>query len=211
MATAKAAKSLKIGIICEGGVDCPDEKVLLRAIKLLCPRAIVDIVPAGNRRNLLSEAPRIAQNLLNDGCTAVFVVWDVFPGWEDQGGTTDCTVHRNTLLTNLGAAKVSKERIIPIAIQAELEAWLLADGDALSAAMSTSAHKVKVGHERSPDTISNPKKKLDRLFRTNKVGTYNVSIHAGKIASNWKTTKRLERSQSFLRLAVKVRALCGAS
>lgn len=211
MADNNAAKPLKIGIICEGQVDGADEKVFKKAIGLLCPRASVDIVPSGNRPQLLTSAAKQAKNLLEQGCSAVFVIWDVFPDWPDHGGTTDCKMHRKTLMENLASAGMKGKPIVPIAIREELEAWLLADGDALSAAMSTRSHKIKVKHEKKPDMISKPKGKLRKLFETKKVGTYNESIHAGKVAANWTTTARLERSQSFKRLADTVRSLCKSS
>lgn len=135
----------------------------------------------------------------------------IFPEWPDQDGTTDCKVHRKTLIDNLEAAALTGKPIFPIAIREELESWLLADGDALSAAMSTPAHKIRVGHEKKPDKISKPKVKLRKLFQTKKVGTYNESVHAGKIAAQWLTTARLEKSQSFKRFADRVRALCASS
>lgn len=205
---AKQPKPLKIGIVCEGQPDGAEEKVLPRLIRLICPRAIWDIVPSGNRPSVLAKAPNEAKRLLEGGCTIVFVMWDVFPEWRDHGGTADCKDHLKILDDGMKAANMSGKPVIPVAVHEELEAWLLADGDALSAAMSTPAHKVRVGHEKHPDGVDSPKATLRKLFETKKVGTYNESVHAGKIAAKLTSTKRLEQSQSFKRFADAVRKVC---
>ncbi len=51
-----------------------------------------------------------------------------------------------------------------MAIQAELEAWLLADGSALSATLSRPTHPVTIGHSRNIEHNTNPKKRLERIF-----------------------------------------------
>jgi len=204
--TAKA-KPLKIGIVCEGQRGCAETQVFPHLVKLLCPHAILEIVPTGNRPTVLAEAPKVAKRLFDEGCSTVFVMWDVFPEWRDHGGTTDCTQHRKDLVASIKAFKQKLGPIFPVAIREELEAWLFADGDALSAAMSKPTHKVTVGHEKKPDEIKKPKAKLARLYRI-KSGVYNESVDAGKIAANWATTARIEKSQSFKRFADKVRGLC---
>ena len=88
------------------GVSAPDKADLPPAI---CGKD--EIVPSGNRPNVLAIAPAVAKQLLSKGCDVVFVIWDVFPESRDQGGTTDCKVHRKTLDDNLKAARMDGKPI----------------------------------------------------------------------------------------------------
>lgn len=206
-----APKLLKVGIVCEGQRGCAETQVFPHLVKLICPKAIcgqAEIVPSGNRPKVLQEAPIVARILLDSGCDAVFVMWDVFPEWREQGGTTDCRVHCKTLADNLQAAGMVDLPIIPVAIHEELEAWLLCDADALMATIGQRLQKKNIPHERRPDRVQEPKKKLERLFQLARRNTYNPSISAGKIAQQLMSTKRLRKSQSFLRFEAKLSDLC---
>ena len=110
-----ATKPLKIGIVCEGQRGCAETQVFPKLIKLLCPRAEIDVVPTGNRPAVLKEAPTVAQRLFEAGCNTVFVIWDVFPEWRDHGGTTDCKQHRKALNTNIEAFNGSGRAHIEVA------------------------------------------------------------------------------------------------
>jgi len=46
----------------------------------------------------------------------------------------------------------------------ELEAWLIADGRALSTVLSTPAHPVKIKDEKKPESVKNPKGKLRKIL-----------------------------------------------
>jgi len=205
--TAKA-KPLTIGIVREGQRGCAETQVFPRLVKLLCPHAIVEIMPTGNRPTVLAEAPKIAKRLFDEGCSTVFVMWDVFPEWRDHGGTKDCTQHRKDLDASIKAFKQRLGPIFPVAIHEELEAWLLCDAGALMAAIGQLTKKKSIPHETNPDGVSGPKTALIERFKLGRGSRYNPSLSAGKIAANLTTTKHLEKSQSFKRFADKVRALC---
>src|SRR5438128_3338881 len=165
MSADRRAKRFKVGIVCEGQRGCAEEQVFPHLIKLICPEATFDIVPSGNRPTVLESAPSAAKNLFATGCGAVFVIWDVFPGWRETGGGTDCKEHVKTLKDNLKAADMDKKVIVAVAIREELEAWLLCDADALMAVIAPLIKKKPIKHENAPDSVPNPKKRLERLFR----------------------------------------------
>lgn len=212
MSAHTAAKPLKIGIVCEGQRGCAETQVFPHLVKLICPNAVCgqeEIVPSGNRPNVLTVAPAVARQLLRDGCDFVFVIWDVFPEWRDHGGTTDCRVHRKTLDDNLKTAQMSGKPIFSVAIHEELEAWLLCDADALMATIGTLKRKKRISHETTPDRVQNPKMVLESLFRLGRGKRYNPSFSARQIATNLASTTRLRKSQSFSRFEDRLKKLCG--
>jgi hypothetical protein len=205
--TAKP-RPLKIGIVCEGQRGCAETQVFPHLVKLLCPGAVLEIVPTGNRPRVLAKAPTVAKKLFDEGCATVFVVWDVFPEWRDQGGTTDCKRHCKDLEASIQAFDGTLGSIFPVAIREELEAWLLCDADALMAAIGPLERKKAIPHETNPDGITDPKTVLSERFKLGRGSRYNPSLSAGKIAANLTSIRRLERSQSFKRFADEVRRLC---
>jgi hypothetical protein len=201
-------KTLKVGIVCEGQRGCADHQVFPHLIKLICPKATWDIVPSGSRPKVLRNAPIEAKKMLETGCDVVFILWDVFPEWPDQGGSTDCKEHCKTLDANLLAANLADKRIIPVAIHKALEAWLLCDADALTEVIGVMPSKRPIKHETRPDKVSNPKTELKELFKRGRGKTYNDSFSAGQIAARLTSTKRLKKSQSFSRFENCLKRLC---
>jgi hypothetical protein len=211
--SARAAedKPLRVGIVCEGQRGCAEMQVLPRLVRLICPEALCghsEIVPSGNRPKVLKQAPIVARDLLKSGCDVVFVFWDVFPEWRDEGGSTDCKVHRKTFDEGLAAAKLTGQPIIPVAIHEELEAWLLCDADALTAVIGPLPKKKPIAHEKAPDQVKNPKSVIKKLFQRGRGTTYNESFSASQIAAKLTSVKRLRKSQSFKRFEDRLRALC---
>lgn len=202
---------LKIGIVCEGQRGCAEAQVFPHLMRLLCPRAVFEIVPIGNRPNVLRQAPTVAKKLFDEGCIAVFVMWDVFPEWRDNGGTTDCVEHRRELDASIAAFEGELGLIIPVAIHEELESWLLCDADALMAVIGPLRTKRRIRHVTNPDDIADPKAVLSERFTLGRGSHYNPSFSAGKIAAELTSVARLERSQSFKRFADRVRELCQRS
>ncbi|MDP3016721.1 MAG: DUF4276 family protein [Deltaproteobacteria bacterium] len=91
-----------------------------------------------------------------------------------------------------------------LCIREELEAWLLADGRALSTVLSTEAHPVRVQSERHPDHVTDPKGRLKRIFRKNRRGRYNDLVHAIKIIQKLPDLENLRRSESYRRFEEKL-------
>ena len=207
-ARAGAATPLKVGIVCEGQRGCAETQVFPHLIKLICPGATWDIVPSGKRPNVLKNAPVEAEKLLATGCTVVFVFWDIFPKWPDEGGTTDCKEHRRTLDANMKAAKMTNQSIIPVAIREALEAWLLCDADALMAVIGQLTSNRPISHETNPDGVPKPKTVLKNLFQRGRGRIYNESYSPGLISARLTSTKRLRRSRSFARFEDHLKKLC---
>ena len=205
-------KPLRVGIVCEGQRGCAETQVFPQLVKLICPEAIcgdAEIVPSGNRPNVLKKAPIIASLLLESGCDVVFVMWDVFPEWRDEGGSTDCEEHRQTLDAGLTAAKMNKKPIVPVAIREELEAWLLCDGAAIEAAIGKLVTKKRVPSEKKPDTVSNPKARLKEIYKQFRRGKgYNDVFSASQIAANIRSLEPLRASKSFARFERKLKEWC---
>lgn len=200
---------MKIGIVCEGQRGCCETQVLPHLIKLICPSADHDIVPSGNRPNVIKQAPAIAKRLLNEGCVAVFIMWDVFPGWRDSGQVADCRPQLAELIKNLQAANVDLDKIVPIAVHEELEAWLLCDGDALNSVIGPlQSPRRRIGHERNPCDVKDPKVALQNLFALGRGRRYNEAFSAGQIASRLRSKDRLRRSQSFKRFDDRLSEFC---
>jgi hypothetical protein len=98
---------------------------------------------------------------------------------------------------------VRSRRVYLVCIEEELEAWLLADGRALSAVVSTPAHPVIIQDAKNPERMQNPKKRLTRIFREHLRRPYNDRIHAEKIVNALPDLNRIKRCATFVRFAVK--------
>ena len=151
-----------IGIICEAGLGSEDEQVLRHLAGRIRPDATPMIRPLGRKPDLIVQCGQVAQALFDSGCERVLVVWDVFPRWGRPDGEGQDIADVRAILTQAGLA--DHPCLFLVAIQAELEAWLLADGSALSATLSRPTHPVIIGHTRNVEHNTNPKKRLERIF-----------------------------------------------
>jgi hypothetical protein len=104
-----------------------------------------------------------------------------------------------------------------IAIHKELEAWLLADGSALSTVLSRPAHLVTIKDNKTAETDANPKKKLEKLFETHNVpfgpqptqGSYQPKLAAVRIAEKVPANfGQLGKLKSFLQFGRALTADC---
>ena len=86
-----------------------------------------------------------------------------------------------------------------ICIREELEAWLIADGRAVSAVLSTPTHRVRVKHGRNPESIRNPKKRLGRIFQQHSHRPYSDRQHAIAITRALPNLNRLDAIPAFAR------------
>lgn len=151
-----------IGIICEAGLGSEDEQVLRHLAGRIRPDATPMIRPLGRKPDLIVQCGQVAQALFDSGCERVLVIWDVFPRWGRPDGEAQDIADIQAILTQAGLA--NHPCLFLVAIQAELEAWLLADGSALSATLSRPTHPVTVGHSRNIEHNTNPKKRLESIF-----------------------------------------------
>lgn len=152
-----------IGIICEGGPGGEDEQVLRHLVSRICPAGTkVMIRPQAAKPNLIAQCGQVAQALFDSGCDRVLIVWDIFPRWERPDGAQQDIEDIQIELTQSGLNAHPCLYLVPI--KAELEAWLLADGSALSAVLSRPVYKAKIGDTKNVEDNENPKKRLSSVF-----------------------------------------------
>ena len=123
----------------------------------------IDVVPLGNKPALFDKCGAAARALLDSGCDRVLIVWDLVPAWGGQPATAaaDEAVARASLLReNLHEHPC----IFLIAIDRELETWLVADSVSLTKVIPRPPESVKVRAIRDPLREANPKKWLMKKF-----------------------------------------------
>ena len=152
-----------IGIICEGSSGGEDEQVLTHLAQRICPAAQLVVRPQGAKPNLIAQCGEVAKALFDSGCDRVLIVWDVYPRWERPDGEQQDIADIQVVLAR--ADLTDKPCLYLVPIQKELEAWLLADGLALSKVLSTQAHPVTVGDTKHAEHNANPKKQLEKVFK----------------------------------------------
>ncbi|HPG61129.1 MAG TPA: DUF4276 family protein [Casimicrobium sp.] len=163
-----------------------------------------------NKPKLLSDAGPVARQLLGDGCCCVLIVWDLRPSWPDKKDKPCRKMERDAVLKSLHDADVPHNApVYLVCIEQELESWILAARDSLSAYLSTAAHPYVAPRMRRPDDEKNPKSKVISIFRKERGLTYDDKVHALKIlrAAPVKLP-RLRDSLSFARFEEKLRRCC---
>ena len=179
---------MKVAVICEGRLGGEDAQVFEYLALRIQPGAVVKTFPQGNKPELIEKAGAVAANLFATGYTRVLILWDVMPRWGRPDGEQQDV---EDLQPSLAAAGVAAHPcLFLIAIHKELEAWLLADGSALSAILSTPAHPVSIPNTKNADTVGNPKKRIEKLFAQHNVpfgpqpvqGSYVPKLAALRIA-----------------------------
>jgi hypothetical protein len=113
---------------------------------------------------------------------------------------------RNGILKSLGGTGVDPSRVTQVCIQEELEAWLIADGRALTTVLSTATHPKKISHEKCAETFPNPKKHLNKLLSQSRHRQYVDFQHAIMIVNAMPDLNRLYKLDTFLRFADKFEA-----
>jgi hypothetical protein len=193
---------MKIGMIFECGPDGADLQVCHELGKRLNPQVSISSVPLDNKPKLIRECGKVAKQLLEvNRCDHVLIIWDLYPAWRENNERPCRKQDRDAILGSLKGAKVNHSQVTPVCIQEELEAWLIADGRALSAVLSTDAHPVKISHEKRPERVRNPKKTLMRLFSRSRLRTYVDRQHAIQIVRAIPDLGRLDRLPTFQRFS----------
>lgn len=152
-----------IGIICEGTLGGEDEQVIKYLAGRICPSATLIVRPQGAKPNLIAQCGLVAQALFASGCDRVLIVWDIQPRWGRPDGEQQDRADMNVVFAQAGLAAHPCLYLVPI--KAELEAWLLADGYALSAVLSRTTHPIKIGNSKNAEHNTNPKKSLEAVFQ----------------------------------------------
>jgi hypothetical protein len=194
---------MKLGLILECGPEGADKKVCEYLAQKLKPEIEVVSITLDNKPGLLENCGESAAQLLNDGCEKVVIVWDLYPPWREDGEKPCRQEDRENIFSKLTEAEVNLDKVFLVCIREELEAWLIADGRTVSEVLSTQTRRIKIGDEKRPEQIRNPKMKLNKHFTQNRGIPYSDLIHAERIVKAISDFSRLRRSESFVRFALK--------
>lgn len=197
---------MKLGFILECGPQGADLKVCKNLVSRIRPSDEFLPITLDNKPKLINGCGKAAMQLLNSGCDQIFIIWDLFPDWR-QGKTRPCRHEdRDEIFNSLSAALVPLEKVTLVCIEQELEAWLIADGRAISDFLSTSTRTVTIRHETKPDQVQNPKKKLNQYFTQNRGNGFNYIdyLHAEKLVALIPDFQKLKKSESFKRFYFKL-------
>jgi len=195
---------VKIGMIFECGPDGADHQVCRHLARFLQPDIEIAHVTLDNKRKLVAECGSAVVKLLADGCERVVIVWDLHPPWRSNKQKPCRKEDRESILSTLAKADVKSSQVSLICIEEELEAWLIADGRALSTVLSRKAHPVKVQDTRNAERTRSPKTRLNRVFQQHFGRPYVDRIHARLIVEALPDLTRLRRCETLVRFAVKV-------
>ena len=194
---------MKVGMIFECGPAGADKVVCELLARRLNPLIQIVCVTLDNKPKLLADCGQAAAQLLHGGCERVVIVWDLYPPWRKRGAKPCRREDRQAIARSLTKAIVKSKFVYLVCIEEELEAWLIADGRALSAVLSRPAHLVKVKDTPGPESIRSPKTRLNKLFQQHRGQPYTDRFHAEKIVKAMPDLNRIRRCASFLRFAVK--------
>lgn len=196
---------MKVGLILECGPQGADKAVCEYLAKLLDPEMEVVSLTLDNKPKLIENCADAVTNLFElDGCDRVVIVWDLYPAWREAGEKPCRKQDRERILKELKKADVNNPNVFLVCIEEELEAWLLSEDQAISAVLSRPNREVKVGRERHPERVRNPKATLNKIFQENTGRPYSDLLHAKLIVRNIVNTNRLRRCETFVRFALKV-------
>ncbi len=127
------------------------------------------------------------------------IAWDLFPAWREKGIRPCRREHRQGVFDALRAENMLLPQVSVVCIREELEAWLMADGRAVSAVLSTPEHPQNVAHTKRPETLRKPKTKLTRLFQEHIHRIYSDRRDAVRIVRALPDLTRLDRIPAFIR------------
>jgi hypothetical protein len=181
---------MRVAIVCEGRLQGEDAQVFEHFAKRIAPQAAVKTFPQGTKPELFSKAGNVTAALFGEGYDRVLIIWDIMPRWKRPDGEQQDATDLQIFLDAAGVG--NHPCLFRIAIHKELEAWLLADGSALSAVLSRPAHPVVILNNKNSETVANPKKRLEKLFQQHNVpfgqqplqGAYQPKLAAIRIAKN---------------------------
>jgi uncharacterized protein DUF4276 len=198
---------MKVGMIFECGPDGADKKVCEYLARKLQPDIEIRSETLDNKRNLLAECGSTADLLLKENCDRVVIIWDLYPPWRDSKPCRK--VDREAIIRSLAEAgvetKKDETKVFLVCIEAELEAWLIADNRALEAVLSRPTRPVRVKEIKHPEREQNPKRYLIRLYRKHS-RSYNELNDAEKIVKALPDLNKIRRCDTFLRFESKVTA-----
>jgi hypothetical protein len=205
---------MKIGFIVECTQEGPEELVVQAVMSTFRPKDEFLVSPMVDKGKLLEGAPGETKRLLDGGCAKVFVLWDWHPleaRWSDQVKKRwkpgVCRVEAHELRGKLKSADVQSGRIVLICVAQELEAWALADRQAISTVIAKRRRRPQepVRRTRKPEECPNPEQTLENIFRESDVELAKYT-DVPAIIEQAQTTrfKHLKNCPSFVRLVEKL-------
>lgn len=194
---------MKVGMIFECGPDGADLQVCRHLVRLLQPDIEIAHVTLDNKPKLVAECGAAAAKLLGEGCERIVIVWDLHPPWRSNKQKPCRKEDREAILSSLTRAGARSSHVSLVCIEEELEAWLIADGRAISTVLSRPAHPVQVPDIKKPEKTRKPKTHLIKVFQQNG-HSYVDRIHARLIVEALPNLTRIRRCATFVRFAEKV-------
>ncbi len=130
---------MKIGLIVESGPQGAEPQVLPKLIDKLGHKCDISIVTFDNKPKLIEGCGKAAEQLFDEGCDKVLIVWDLYPAWrvpekkvkegKKRKKAKPCRREdRLAIAASLTAAGIDPRCVPLICIEEELEAWIAADG-----------------------------------------------------------------------------------
>lgn len=174
---------IRLGIIAEDDSDVDVAEILVR--KLSNKPISTKRVAAGGCGLIRRNALRWAHNLHSSGCNRLLI-------FHDLDSMEECQL-RIELEEKINSCKInSKAVVIPVR---EMEAWLLADPDAIRVALNLKSEVPRIGN---PEKFHDPKREIKRLVErvSKRQKIYIHTLHNAKIASYCDVGK-LRACQSF--------------
>jgi hypothetical protein len=195
---------MKLGMIFESGPQGAEKQVCEYLARQLRADITISSATHRNKVEMIADCGKDVKLLMGEGCDRILIIWDLFPPWRKAKDKPCRKADRAAIINALALAEVEDAPVFLICVREELEAWMLADGRAVSAVLSTPAHPVTgIENVKNPDHYPNPKGRMKRLFRIHHRGEFNDLIHAIKIIKA-AGLNRLRRSASFRRFEEKL-------
>jgi len=196
---------MKVGMIFESGAQGADWQVCKHLAEKLNASIEVEYVNHMNKPEMVRACGWDVQLLIAQGCEKVLIVWDLYPAPHNSGQPPCLKEDREAIMRSLELAGMEAEPVHLVCITEELEAWLLADGRALTTYLSRPSHPAKkIKSNKKPDQIISPKKRLIKLFKKNGHKKYNSLVDAMRIIKELPDLNHLRRSPSFQRFVEKL-------
>ena len=190
----------KIGIICEGTRAGGDRQVFLHFAGRIVGHDEIDVVPLENKPKLFERCGEAAKSLRESGCERILIIWDLLPAWGDEAASPQAD--RAKVKASLVAAGMDKDPcIFLIAIDRELETWLVSDAAALTAVIPRPPASVVVRAPGNPMREAKPKtwlmKKFAEIGRRNYLPERNAVEIARAMPANLRAVRKIPSFKAF--------------
>ena len=195
---------MKLGLVLECDTGGAEELVLTCLTRRLRPGTSIQAVALGSKAAVFTKGVEAADKLVEtDKCDLVLIVWDLKPLWSEVAAK-NCEDEAAEMRQQLEAvSSATRKKIRLLCLTYELETWLIAEDRAVSAYLSTSAHKVKFKAPKDPASKTDAKAFLNTTItkvrgQRNRYVDYKEAIRLVKL---WPDTSRVGAIDSFQRFS----------